>query len=184
MKYLKIIIFIFFLFPLSVLASNEGVQINCPTNIKKGEVVDCIITGSTSYYISGLELSYILPEYVEKISTTVDETWEGTEEDNLFLLYTDDNKLNSFSIGSIKLKANEDIKNIDVVIDYLSFGDSEFQKRIIIDEENVNNVENKEENQEVEKNNYVKYVIIILIIGVIVVGIFIYIKIRSDKNEK
>ena len=184
MKYIKILLLTFFLFPLSVVASNEGAKIKCPTNIKKGEVVDCIITANSSYYISGLELSYTIPEYVEKISATVDETWEGTEENNLFLLYTDDNKIDEFSVGSIKIKTNRDVEKIDIKINYLSYGDSEFQKKVIIDKENVNNVENKGKNKEVKKNNYIKYVIIILIIGVIVVGLFIYIKIRSDKNEK
>ena len=184
MKYIRLLLILFFLFPLSVVASSEEVKIKCPTNIKKGEEIECSITGSSSYYISGLELSYILPEYVEKINTTVDESWEGTEENNLFLLYTDENKITSFNIGSIKLKANKDFESINIKIDYLSYGDSEFQKKIIIDKENVNNVKNKDEFKEVKKNNLIKYVIIILIIGVIVVGIIIYIKIRSDKNEK
>ena len=39
MKYIKILLLTFFLFPLSVVASNEGAKIKCPTNIKKGEVL-------------------------------------------------------------------------------------------------------------------------------------------------
>lgn len=184
MKYLKIVLIVFFLFPLSVVASNEAVRFECPTNINKDEVIECTIRGKSTFEISGIELSYILPEYVEKISATVDETWEGTEENNLFLLYTDENKIEDFPIGSLKLKVKEELKSIDIKIDYLSYGNANFEKKVIIDSENVNNVKNKKENKEDKKNNYIKYVIIILIIGVIVVGIILYIKTRSGKNEK
>lgn len=184
MKYIRVIIITFFLFPLISLADENRVLVECPKAVKTNQEIECLITGYSSFSISGLELEISLPDTVEKISSTVDKGWQGTEENNLFLLYTDEFKKDTFPIGTITIKPKENLESLDIKVVYLSYGDEYFQKKEILSLKDVKQTETKKEKEQRPKNNYFKYVIIILIIGLIVVGAIIVKKLRSGKNEK
>ena len=184
MKKLKVLLLIIFLFPISVFADSEMVSVECPSNIKKDKEFTCKVLGASSYDVYSVELEYVLPDYLTKVSADVDPIWQGQGINDKFYVYTDVPKKVSFNIGTLTLKSNKDINKIDINIIEAIYSDSNYEEHYIIEKNNVNNVEINDKKELEKKNNNSKYVIIILIIGTLVVGFVIYIKIRSGKNEK
>lgn len=183
MKYISLLVIAFFCFPLSLFADTGYVMVECPKDVKKGEEIECKISAYSIYEISAIEYGFILPDGVTKVKTTVDDIWEGTEEDDLFLLYTDENKVGTFDVGTIFLRTSTDMDKIVVGTNRLIFTDSSFQERIIVDDTNVNQTENDKEIKNHKKNNFIKYGIILLIIGVFIVIVIIKIR-RSGNRER
>ena len=189
MKKIITLLSIFFLFPLSVFAENQAVNVSieCPSEILKNTEITCSVKAKSEIDIVSVELNYKLPKEIEVKSSTIDPIWQGSSKANAFFLYTNKPLKNEISLGTINLISNKDLNKINLEVTKLIVGDSNFNERTIIDLENVNNVNNMEKEskkEEEEKTNIFKYVIIILIIGTIVAGFLIYKKTRSGKNEK
>lgn len=183
MKKSILLITLFIIFPTSTSAIDNGVKIECPSNIQKGEEFFCDITGHSDYEVSALEYEFVLPNYVEKKGFKVSEIWQGDEEDNLVLLYTDENKKNDFAIATIYLKANSDIKQVNIDTKWLLFGDGDFNDHILIDKKNdVNELQEKSKIKKNKDNNSEICVIISLIV-VIFLSITSYI-IHRKENKK
>lgn len=167
MKVFKLLILMLLLFPLTTYAEQNNIMVYCPSNVQKDEQFICEIIGYSDFEVSAIEYQFKVDEKYEKIDFIVDSTWEGSELNNIVLLYTDENKIGKFNIGKIVLKSKEDKKNPQVETIKLTFGDKKFNEIVIVD--NVNNMESKKEKKPTEKNNYFKYVIILMIIGVLFV---------------
>ena len=159
--------------PGSVYADDLGVSVKCPSDIKSGEEFTCDLIGYSRYKVSSIEYYYSIPDNVEKLGFTINDIWNGSDEDNKLYLYTDTNQINIFKIGTFSLKANEDLEKINISTDYLVFGDSDFNEHVLVD--NVN----KEDSSNVKKKNMIKYGIIVLIIGILV---YVVMKYRRKKH--
>lgn len=177
------LLLIFFLFPVSVFATNNNITVECPTEIKKDEEITCVVKAKSDIPLVSIELEYKLPEGIKQINQEIDSSWEGKAKENAFYLYTNKGK-SDFNLGTITLKSTKEYKNVELIIEKHVIGDTNYEEHIIIDKTDVNNVETKKEKETEEKNNIFKYVIIIMIIGTIVVGFLIYKRTRSGKNEK
>lgn len=158
-KYIFIIIFSFLLFSKEVKAL-ENIIVDCQ---KEQEYTICQIKGKSSYEVSAIEYRFSLPDNIKKIEFKIDESWEGDEQDNLVMLYTDENKKETFSIGTIKLNGSKEISSKDIKLENLIFYDADFQEHII---KNVNKEKNNN-NSKKTSNNIIKYCVIISI-GIIV----------------
>lgn len=172
MKYLKYIILGIIFLPLNVLALEE-ITIKCPEVINKNEDFSCEVIGNAPYLVSALEYEFSLPDYIDKKDFKVDSSWEGDEESNLVLLYTDENKESPFKIGTITLNSSKNIDIVDIETKYLLLGDEEYQEHLIIEKKDVKEVESTNKLDDNKKNNYLIYGIIILIIVVIIAIAFI-----------
>ena len=169
------------LLPLAVNA--EGVNVKCPDKINDNEDFECIITGEATYKVSAIEYEFSLPDYIKKISFEVDPIWQGDEEDNLVLLYTDENKESPFNLGVLTLNSSKDTDKVDIKTEYLLFGDDDYNDhRLVEKKDDVKDAvkEDKEENNK-KKNNSI-YVIIVIAIIVIVVLAFIFIFLKRRKG--
>lgn len=167
MKYFKYLLLLIALFPLSTLALEEEVIINCPDNIIKEKEFKCEVIGNAPYKVSAIEYEFKLPSYLEKKKFEVDPSWEGGEEDNLIILYTDENKGSPFKIGVITLVSSKDIDYVDISTEYLLYGDDDYNSYVIKERGNVKDVESVEEKVDKNKNKNSIYVIIIMIIVVL-----------------
>lgn len=176
MKYLRYLLIIFLLSPLSVFASEE-IIVNCPDNIKKNENFTCEISGTAPYKVSAIEYEFELPDYIQKIDFKVDEYWQGTEEDNLAILYTDENKESPYRIGIITLQSSKDINRVEISTKYLLLGDDDYNEHII-KARDVNDMKTEEKKENNKKNLNLKYGIIILIVVVIFIITLILIRKR------
>lgn len=177
MKFIRYILLFIVLLPLSTFALEE-VIIKCPEHINKNEDFECDVMGNASYKVSALEYEFKLPDYIEKKQFIVDPSWEGTEEDNLVILYTDENKESPFKIGVITLNSNKKVDYVDISTEYLLFGDDEYNAYVIKERENVKEMESSKKKVDNEKNNNFLYAIIILItIGICLIA-YIFIKKR------
>lgn len=158
-EYLIVIIISFVLFP-NTLKAEENLDIKCQKN---NEYTECQISGKSNYEVSAIEYRFSLSNDIEKIEFTVDESWQGDEEDNLVLLYTDNNKKGDLKIGTIYLKSDNNISSKDIITESLIYYDADFQSHVI---NSVNNEANKD-NKEKNSNNILMYCVII-IIGILV----------------
>lgn len=163
-KYFIFVIFIFILFPSSVKAS-EKIDIECTDT---GGYTKCQVIGKSNYEISALEYRFSLSDGIKKVKFEVDESWEGTEEDNLVLIYTDKNKNGTFIIGTLILESKKKITSKDIMLETLIFYDADFQQHVIT---NVNK-EEKSANNEKTCNNKIWYCVIISI-GIIILCVVV-----------
>ncbi len=179
MKYLRYLLIIFLLSPLSTFALEE-IIVNCPDNIKKNENFKCEISGTAPYKVSAIEYEFELPNYIQKIDFKVDEYWQGTEEDNLAILYTDENKESPYRIGIITLKSSKDINHVEIRTKYLLLGDDDYNEHII-KARDVNDMKTEAEKENNKQNLNLKYGIIILIVVVIFMITLILIRKKVKK---
>lgn len=160
------------LFPLGANAS-ENVYFNCPKTLKQNEEVTCVVTGNSSFPVSGIEIKFTIPGNIEKVDFIPDKSFQGDEEKNRILLYTDVNKSGVFNIGLLKIKAKDNVNNFKVINNYTLFTDEEFMDHIII--QNVKDVESKIKKETRPILTYIGYGMILLII----VGGLTYIVIKN-----
>lgn len=179
MKKYIYIIFLFVLFPLSISAQELELSLECPKEIQKNEEFRCTLKGSTKHSISAIEYEFEVPDNIEYNKFEKDSTWEGDEENHLILLYTDENKTGTFSIGEMYFITNKDIDEVKLSTSYLLFCDEDFNDHIVVKkEENVKKVKRNEEKKINKISNILLYAIILLIIGVITFLVF-----RRRKNK-
>lgn len=179
MKYLKYLILIILLFPIHVWGLEE-IMVNCPDIIKKNENFNCEISGSAPYKVSAIEYEFELPNYIQKIDFKVDEYWQGTEEDNLVILYTDENKKSPFQIGTITLNSSKDINHVDIDTKYLLLGDDDYDEHLIVARD-VKEMKTEEKKENNKKKLIFMYGIIILIVVVICMTTLILIRKKVKK---
>ncbi len=164
----RTIVLIFFLLsPSSVLA--ESIWLECPKEVNKNEEFTCAVKGYSSYEICALEYQFAIPSSLQKIDFQIDPIWQGGEYENKVVLYTEDNKVGDFEVGTITLKTSKKFNSDDIKTTWLLFGDKDLQDHVIIDhkEQSVNDLEKNDKNHERSLYFY-------LICGIIVVvGIFI-----------
>lgn len=183
MKRFKYLILLIILIPLNVLADENNISIECPSNISKGNKFTCEILGLSTYGVCAVEYEFILPDNISKVSFKVDNIWQGYEEDNLALLYTDEDQIGVFPIGIIELIANEDIDEVNIETKWLLYGDSEIGDHILIDKDNgVNETQENSKINENQENINKKYVIIISIIVILIIVVLAYIFIIKRKK--
>lgn len=178
----KLLLLLLLLFPLSANAEEGQVLVNCPEEVKANEEFVCEITGYSPYEVNGIDYRFELPNGIEKVNFEVDPIWEGYEEDNILLIYTDTNKIGNFNIGKITLKSVSDLDEISLSTTKLQFSDETFETHDIVVED-VNNVENNTENEEVKNNNFILYVIIVLVIIIAIAIMIVIIKMVVKKNR-
>lgn len=176
MKKKTIFIILLILFPLPIFADNR-VNIECPNEYKKNDVIECIIMAESVYEVSAIDFKYSLSSNIELEEFNVDDIWQGTNENNEAMLYTDVNKIGIMNIGIIKLKIlNND--EFQIKTDYLSFFDKNFEENIIVDNINVNNNEKKMETKKYD-NKYGIIILIIVVFVLLIISFMIYKK-RSE----
>lgn len=170
-----------FLFPLSVFATKqEDIIVNCPKNIKKDEQFTCEILGTAPYKVCAVEYEYTLPDYIKKIDFKVDEYWQGEEENNLAILYTDENKESPYRIGKITLISSKDLEKLDITTKYLLLGDDDYNEHIIVSRD-VKDMKTEKENSFNPKQIYPKYGIIISIVMLVSMAALILIRKKVNK---
>ena len=166
------------LLPLAVNA--EGVNVKCPDKINANEDFECIITGDAPYKVSAIEYEFSLPDYIKKVSFEVDPIWQGDEEDNLVLLYTDENKESPFNLGVLTLNSSKDTDKVDIKTEYLLFGDDDYGEHRLVEEKEESKKQEKEENKDNKKDsNYIYIIIVVVSILIILAFIFIFLKRRK-----
>lgn len=78
-----------------------------------GEFFNCTITGTvvSESQVSALETQLELSDNLEFVSFTTDEIWQGSGEDGNIQLYTDENKTETFNVGTLIVKVKDGITN-------------------------------------------------------------------------
>lgn len=177
----KYIIFIMFfvLFPLSISAQELDLILECPNNIAKNEEFKCSLKAKTKLKVSAIEYEFDVPEDITYTKFEKNKIWEGDEENNLILLYTDENKTGTFDIGDLYFTASKDINEVKLNTLYLLFCDEEFNDHLVIKkEENVKKVKRDNKKETNKRIEVILCVIIVLIIGTIAFLVF-----RRRKKE-
>ena len=177
MKKKTIFIILLILFPLPIFADNR-INIECPSEYKKNDVIECNIMVESDYEVSAIDFKYSLSSNIVLEQFDVDDIWQGTNDNNEVMIYTDVNKIGIMNIGVIKLKINDNNK-FHLTTEYLSFFDKKFEENIIIDNNNVNT--NKNEGETIKPDNKYDIIILIIVVFVLLIISFMIFKKRGVK---
>lgn len=113
-KILTIIAFIITILPGYVLADAAGsVTISCsPSAVKAGSEVKCTIQGTSQVEITSLTLGITTSENLEIVSFATAKPWIGNDIDNKKIdIYSEETQENTFTIGTLTLKAKENLSD-------------------------------------------------------------------------
>lgn len=109
MKSRKLIIFAiltFFLIPFRADAVSMNISINC-SQVTVGQTVTCKISGTSDGEVAGIEGNFSISGGASIVAAAKDSTWgNGDFNTSGFSLYTDSNKSNTFSIGTVTIKGD------------------------------------------------------------------------------
>ena len=126
------LLFILSLFPLKVKALSGGVNLNCsPLVVPGGNYVVCNITATSDEEVTGFSADISLTSNLEFDSFVTDsDIWQGDGESGKIGLYTDENKTDTFSIGTLKIKVKDGVSNTEEIISLVNcmFSDVNFKK--------------------------------------------------------
>ena len=130
----KIIIFVVIVLTLfitsEVKAEVTTLNITCESaKVNPNKIITCQISGKTQKEISGLSAKIQLGNNLKLEEVVTDESWEGDGEGGKIDLYTDTNKIGSFSVATVKIKALETTEDYstEIKINNISYSDKEFQ---------------------------------------------------------
>lgn len=133
------VVVVMFMFSKSYALEGFGeYNLSCDKNIALGgDNVTCTITGTvvTGSQVSSLETQLELSNNLEFVSFTTDEIWQGDGEDGNIQLYTDENKTETFNVGTLVVKVKDGITNTTEFIKLKDgyFYDDDFEGQSIDD---------------------------------------------------
>ncbi len=115
-------------------AFTKEVNITCEnTELNVSESTTCKMTGNTDEAISGLQFYLTSNDKIEIQDIKTSSIWEGDGLDGNVGLYTDENKMGTFDIGTFKIKAKKGGK-VKVKAEKISFSTSSFELVSLDDE--------------------------------------------------
>lgn len=124
--------------PIKINALTGNVKIECnKSTISSGDSLLCTIVGSNfNDQISSFHAKLSLDNNLMSESIEKDTSWEGSTEDGVIDLYTDENKSGNINFVSfvIKLNNKNTNANVNIALEDIKIGDSQFV------EHNINNV--------------------------------------------
>ena len=95
-------VFLIMLFPISVYANS--IRLDCPNEVSIGSQFTCTITGNTSSNISSLVTNIVIPSELKFLAFIPVEGWQGDGADGEIALYSADNFIGNFEIGTLKFQ--------------------------------------------------------------------------------
>ena len=113
--------------PIKVSALSGTVKVTCnTTSITLNDTTICHITATTDDEVSSLHSKINVSDGLELSSVTVDEIWEG-DNDQILDLYTADNKKDTFAVASFIIKATK-IGSQTITLTETTLGDKSFKE--------------------------------------------------------
>ncbi len=97
------------------------------------EVATCTIKGITSDPVSSLSMKLGAGENLAISNLSIDQSWEGTGENNDIEIYTDENKTDTFIIGTFNVAIGSDIGDKESYIEAknIIFYDQDFEEHSV-----------------------------------------------------
>lgn len=103
-----LILLLAFIIPSKVFALTASISLECDSITKKvGETISCTLYGNSDAGISAVESAVIYSSDLTINNVSVNSSWQGTYEDESFLLYTDSNKAGKFEIAKINVTSSK-----------------------------------------------------------------------------
>lgn len=133
------IILVMFLFSKSYALEGFGqLNLSCDKTLAmEGESITCTLTGTvaSTSQVSALSTQIKLSENLEFEEFVTDDIWIGTGEDGNVQLYTENNKSDTFNIGTFKVKVKSDIVNTveSIKLEDNVFVNENFEEETIVD---------------------------------------------------
>ena len=158
----RVLLFLFLIIPFSVFA--DTVKLTCPDEIASGEEFTCSIEGNTDKVVTSLKMKARFGSNLKMISFVPDGNWQGDGAGGDITLYTADDMVKTFKIGTLKLRNNGGSNN-SIIIDEIEFfydDDSYLEldsitKNIKIKSNTSNSINNKNDtnigNTKIDNNN-------------------------------
>ena len=114
----RVLLFLFLIIPFSVFA--DTVKLTCPDEIASGEEFTCSIEGNTDKVVTSLKMKARFGSNLKMISFVPDGNWQGDGAGGDITLYTADDMVKTFKIGTLKLRNNGGSNN-SIIIDEIEF---------------------------------------------------------------
>ena len=114
----RVLLFLFLIIPFSVFA--DTVKLTCPDEIASGEEFTCSIEGNTDKIVTSLVMNARFGSDLKMISFVPDGNWQGDGAGGDITLYTADDMVKTFKIGTLKLRNNGGSNN-SIIIDEIEF---------------------------------------------------------------
>ena len=114
----RVLLFLFLIIPFSVFA--DTVKLTCPDEIASGEEFTCSIEGYTDKVVTSLKMKARFGSNLKMISFVPDGNWQGDGAGGDITLYTADDMVKTFKIGTLKLRNNGGSNN-SIIIDEIEF---------------------------------------------------------------
>ena len=114
----RVLLFLFLIIPFSVFA--DTVKLTCPDEIASGEEFTCSIEGNTDKVVTSLNMKARFGSNLKMISFVPDGNWQGDGAGGDITLYTADDMVKTFKIGTLKLRNNGGSNN-SIIIDEIEF---------------------------------------------------------------
>ena len=114
----RVLLFLFLIIPFSVFA--DTVKLTCPDEIASGEEFTCSIEGYTDKVVTSLNMKARFGSNLKMISFVPDGKWQGDGAGGDITLYTADDMVKTFKIGTLKLRNNGGSNN-SIIIDEIEF---------------------------------------------------------------
>ena len=114
----RVLLFLFLIIPFSVFA--DTVKLTCPDEIASGEEFTCSIEGNTDKVVTSLNMKARFGSNLKMISFVPDGKWQGDGAGGDITLYTADDMVKTFKIGTLKLRNNGGSNN-SIIIDEIEF---------------------------------------------------------------
>lgn len=129
--YYKLLLLILFItLPINNVNASSKLDLDCKEYGKVGEEITCTIIGTSDKLISSIQAKLSTSGNIEINKFTTNPIWEGSGENNSLDLYTEENKTNTFPIGTltITIKDNSDNKNGTITIEKIYYYDHNFKE--------------------------------------------------------
>lgn len=105
-KLFCLVIALILFIPISVKAENRLI-LDCPKKVNSNSNVTCTLSGYSDSNVSSLSTKLNLSNNLEFVSFTTNSIWQGGMNNGKIDVYTDNNKINQFTIGTVNIKVNE-----------------------------------------------------------------------------
>lgn len=130
-KVINLFIFLLLLIPNKVSALTGNINMTCsPTSAKQNTNIVCDITGTSDQKVSAFSADIKLSSNLEYVDFQKDDIWQGDGTGNKIGIYTNENKIDNFSIGKliIKVKNNVFDSNETISLTNCIYSDENFNK--------------------------------------------------------
>ena len=163
---LILLISLFCFIPTFVYGATSSISVKCDSNLLvAGDSINCVISGSSDEVVTAISAS-LNASNITFVSFTPSSKWIGDDISNGKIdIYTADDISGNFEIGTLKIKVNDGVYNIDDSVElkdvlyynssYSSYNvdSSSFNIKIVNDDSNDNDDNNGNNNDNSAVNN-------------------------------